>query len=257
MVPSRLAFLQEFEQALGSPSLQMWFDGLRLRDSTLHDFADPVALRQFLHSREVDARKPEVWRALVRGVQGYRSSQATLFVLGLLEPALGTLVDGFDGRHLDADDLWQEAIRGALRALRNPRQPERNAVLAGLVLDTLKHVCAWIRIELSKGEEETPLFGLTYETNFDEVLDGVYGEALLAEWCHRAAISSDDSALIFATRVAGLRLSQFARAQSRLYYRLWERRQAAESRLRSWLTRGRTQSGETANHSWQDPDISD
>ncbi len=237
MTPSRLAFVQEFERELGSPSLRHWFGALRDQELVLKEFPDPVVLRQFLHSHHADARKPEVWRALVRGVQRRRSPEAVLFVIGLLEPALGTLVDGFEGRDLDADDLWQEAIRGALAALANPRLPERQAVLLGFIRDTRKHVYARIRIVLSNAEEEAPLFGLSYETNFDEALNGDHGESLLMEWCHRAGISSDNASLICTTRIAGLRLSEIAPVHSALYQRLKKRRNRAEARLRSWLSK--------------------
>ncbi len=236
MSPSRLAFVQEFERQLSSDALQEWFDAVRRRDVPVANFSDPSALRRFLHSHDrADSRKPEIWRTLVRELQAAWTPEAVTFLLGLLEPALGNLVDNFHAGRLDADELWQEAILGALQALENPRVPTRSAVLAGLVRDTLKHLCAWLRVEFSKGEDEAPLLGLTYETDFDEPLDGIQGEILLKDWCRRAGISSDQAAVIFTTRIVGLPLSRSAPARSRRYNRLLKRRGRAEARLKVWL----------------------
>jgi DNA-directed RNA polymerase specialized sigma24 family protein len=235
MTPSRLAFVQEFERELGSISLRDWFGALRDQEPSLGEFADPNVLRRFLHDDDVDARKPEVWRALVSGVTHSRSAHATTYVLGLLEPSLGRLVDEFDSGSFDPEDLWQEAVRGALRALRNPRLPERKEVLAGLARDTRKHLCAWLRLEITKQEREASLQGQTYETKFEEVLDGVDGEALLADWCRRARISSDDASVISTTRIAGRRLTELAPVHSAPYERLKKRRNRAEERLKFWL----------------------
>ncbi len=236
MSSSRLAFVREFERQLSSRAVGEWFEAIRRRDTVFANFSDPAALRRFLHShKRADSRKPEIWRTLVRELQAERTPEAVTFVLGLLEPALGNLVNNFNRGELDADDLWQEAILGALQALENPRVPERKEVLAGLVRDTLKHLCAWLRIEFSKGEGEAPLLGLTYETNFEEPLDGIHGETLLADWCRRAGISPHHAAVIFATRIVGLPVSRLARARSRPYDRLLKRRDRAEARLKLWL----------------------
>ena len=64
MVPSRLAFLQEFERELDSISLRDWFESARKREPVLDEFSDPVALRSFLQTDERDPRKPQIWRAL-------------------------------------------------------------------------------------------------------------------------------------------------------------------------------------------------
>jgi DNA-directed RNA polymerase specialized sigma24 family protein len=236
MTPRRLALVHEFERELRSPTLRDWFDALRPQEAALEEFSHPIALREFLHSPDIDVRKPEIWRALVRGGQRRGSPEATLFLIGLLEPALGRLVDRFQARDLDADDLWQEAVGGALRALGNPKLPERQVVLVGIVRDTLKHLCRWVRIELSKAEEEAPLFRVTYQTNFDALLDGVNGEALLVDWCRRAGISSADMSLVLTTRILGFPLSRYAQARSRPYERLLKRRSRAEARLRTWLS---------------------
>ncbi len=236
MSPSRLALVQEFERQLSSPALREWFDAVRSRDLALAPFGAPSALRRFLHSHDgTDVTKPEIWRTLIRALQADWTPEAVTFVLGLVEPALGKLVDRFTGEDLDADDLWQEAVRGALQTLREPRAPERRAVLAGLVRDIWKFLCAWLRVEFSSSEAEAPLLGLTYQANFDEALDGIHGEGLLADWCRRARISAGDAAVISATRIAGLPLSHAASARSRLYERLLKRRHRAEARLRRWL----------------------
>jgi hypothetical protein len=234
MNPSRLAFVQQFERELDAPSLLDWFGALRDQEPSLGEFANPSVLRRFLHDADIDARKPEVWRALVSGVAPSRSAHATTYVLGLLEPSLGRLVDEFVSG-FDPDDLWQEALSGALRALRNPRLPQRKEVLAGLTRDTRKHLYAWLRLEITKQEGETPLLGLAYETKFEEALDGVHGETLLADWCRHARIASDDASIISSTRIAGRRLSDLAPVRSALYERLKKRRNRAEGRLKMWL----------------------
>jgi hypothetical protein len=236
MSSSRPAFVQEFERQLSSRALREWFEAVRRRDGALADFSDPSALRRFLHSHErADSRKPEIWRTLVRELQAERTPEAVTFVLGLLEPALGRLIGGVNSGELDADDLWHEAIRSALQALGNPRLCERKEVLAGLVRDTLKHLCVWLRTEFSKAEDEAPLLELAYQADFDQGLEHRNEELLLTDWCRRAGVKLDNAALIFATRLTGSPLSRLAPAQSRTYWRLSKRRRAGEARLQAWL----------------------
>src|ERR1700737_454531 len=127
MVPSRLAFLQKFERELGSISLRDWFESARKREPVLDEFSDPVALRGFLQTKERDPRKPQIWPALVRSFH-IHPEPVRLFLLGLLEPALGHLMDKVAGDNLDAEDLWQETMTCALTALSNPQLPNRRAV---------------------------------------------------------------------------------------------------------------------------------
>ncbi len=49
---------------------------------TVSEFVDPAALRQFLHSREKDSRKYEIWRDLVIPVQAHWIQEAVTYVLG-------------------------------------------------------------------------------------------------------------------------------------------------------------------------------
>jgi hypothetical protein len=240
MSSSRLAFMQEFEFQLVSPTLGRWFEALRHRNPTLlREFPDPAALRRFLQAPEpADASKPEIWRALVRRLQGDRTPEAVIFLLGLLEPALGALVDGFAGPDLDAEDLWQEALACALKALANPKLAGREAVLAGLVLDTFKGLCVWLRRELTQLDEEAPLLiDSPYETSFKEVGEGADEERVFAEWCRRAQVSIRSAEVIFATRVQEARLGRLAPPQSPTYYSLWKRQRRGERRLKSWLLR--------------------
>ncbi len=240
MTPSRLAFVQEFEQQLSSYPLRQWFDTARTREAELQAFRDPDSLRRFLHSPErVNSQKPEIWRALVTSVQLDRTPEAVVFVLGLLEPALGHLTDNFDEVELDPDDLWQETVACALRALANPKLLKRRAPLVGLVKDTLKHLCFQLRNEFAHAQKQAPLLDLSYEPNLE---DGVDGEILLAQWCRRAGVTVKDRALIFATRTRGIPLGELVPAQSRSYYRLWKRRHRAEVRL-SLLVRPETDAG--------------
>src|SRR5438034_909407 len=122
MVPSRLAFLQEFEREISSRSLGDWYAAVRKQEPVLEEFIDPAALREFLQTDERDPRKPQAWRALVRGFHG-NPEPARLFVVGLLDPALGHLMDRFASDDLDPEDLWQETVTCALAALSNPKLP--------------------------------------------------------------------------------------------------------------------------------------
>jgi hypothetical protein len=240
MSSSRLAFVQDFEYQLASPNLGRWFEALRHRDpALLSEFPDPAALRRFLQTPEpADARKPEIWRALVRRLQRDRTPEAVIFLLGLLEPALGALVDGFVRHGLDADDLWQEAQAGAMEALANPKLGGREVVLVGVVLDTLKRLCVSLRRELTPADEEAPLLSdFSYEASFEEPRVGAGEERLLAEWCRRAQVGSVAEELIFATRAEGTRLGRLAPPQSRTHARLRKRRGRGERRLKSWLLR--------------------
>jgi hypothetical protein len=233
MTPSRLAFLQEFERALDSISLRDWFVRARKREPVLDEFINPVTIRGFLQTEERDPRKPQIWRALVRSVQMDPSPEAKLFVLGLLEPALGHMIDKVDEFDLDGNDLWQQAIACALQALANPQLPERRVVLVGLVKDTYKLLCVWLRRELTEVKGDESLSDLTVEPD----LEGTEADFLLAVWCRRAGVTSRDKELIRATRIQGIPLSQLAAPGSPTYNRLRLRRYRAERRLERWLTR--------------------
>ena len=235
MTPSRLALVQEFERELRSPSLRDWFDTLRDGESALKEFADPIALRLFLHSPDVDARKPEVWRALVKGMQRGGTQQATLFVLGLLEPALGALVDKFAGDHLDVEDLWQETVNCALTALSNPQVPKRRAVLAGLILDTVSGLRHWLRGELSRAKNAAPMVEQIPAPPRRQPRATTDAMTLLAQLCRRAGVGREGFTLIGRTRLRGTPLSELAPTRSPEYYKLYRRRTSAEGRLKSWL----------------------
>ena len=232
MTPSRLAFVQQFERELGSISLRQWFEALRRREPAIEGFVDPAALRGLLHTEDRDSRKPQIWRALVRSVQVDPLPEAKLFVLGLLEPALGHLIDKVDEFDLDGDDLWQQTLVCALRALANPRLGERRQVLAGLVKDTYKLLCGWLRRELNESQGDASIADLTVEPD----LEGAEADFLLAIWCRRAGVTSRDQHLIRATRIQGIPLSQLAAHGSAAYNRLKLRRYRAERRLEGWLT---------------------
>ena len=239
MTPSRLAFVQQFERELGSISLRQWFKALRRREPAIEGFVDPAALRGLLHTEDRDSRKPQIWRALVRSVQVDPLPEAKLFVLGLLEPALGHLIDKVDEFDLDGDDLWQQMVVCALRALANPRLGERRQVLAGLVKDTYKLLCVWLRRELTEVKGDESLADLTVEPN----LEGTEADFLLAVWCRRAGVTSRDKELIRATRIQGMSLSQLAVPRSPIYNRLFSRRYRAEQRLKAWLLKTDVASG--------------
>lgn len=232
MTPSRLAFVQQFERELGSISLRQWFEALRRREPAIEGFVDPAALRGLLHTEDRDSRKPQIWRALVRSVQVDPLPEAKLFVLGLLEPALGHLIDKVDEFDLDGDDLWQQTVVCALRALANPRLGERRQVLAGLVKDTYKLLCGWLRRELNESQGDASIADLTVEPD----LEGAEADFLLAIWCQRAGVTSRDQHLIRATRIQAIPLSQLAAHGSAAYNRLKLRRYRAERRLEEWLT---------------------
>ncbi len=238
MTPSRLAFVQQFERELDSTSLRDWFFSARKRDPVFDEFIDPETLRGFLQTEERDPLKPQIWRALVRSVQMDPSPEAKLFVLGLLEPALGHMIDKVDEFDLDGDDLWQETIACALRALANPQLPERRVVLVGLVKDTYKLLCGWLRRELTEVKGDEALSDLTVEPD----LEGTEADFLLAVWCRRAGVTSRDKDLIRATRIQGMSLSQLAVPRSPIYNRLFSRRYRAEQRL-AWLLKKDVASG--------------
>jgi hypothetical protein len=239
MTPSRLAFVQQFERDLASISLRDWLVRARKREPVLDEFIDPVTLRGFLQTEERDPRKPQIWRALVRSVQTDPSPETKLFVLGLLEPALGHMIDKVDEFDLDGDDLWQQTIACALRALANPQLPDRRVVLVGLVKDTYKLLCVWLRRELTEVKGDESLSDLTVEPD----LEGTEADFLLAVWCRRAGVTSRDKELIRATRIQGMSLSQLAVPRSPIYNRLFSRRYRAEQRLKAWLLKADVPSG--------------
>src|ERR1700730_6685206 len=156
MTPSRLAFLQEFERELGATSLRDWFDWARKRERVLEEFIDPVTLRRFLQAEDRYPTKPQIWQALVRNFH-IDPEPARIFLLGLLEPVLGHLMEKFTGDDLDAEDLWQETITCALAALSNPKLPNRRAVLAVLLLDIFHQLRYWLTGELSRAKTVDPL----------------------------------------------------------------------------------------------------
>jgi len=237
MSPSRAAFLSEFERLLPSLGLREWLDTVRRQHPCLSGVGDPVALRQFLHTRDRDPRKPEIWRALVIGLQANRTPNAVTYVLGLLEPGLGALVDRLAGQAVDPDDLWQEAVSHALEALANPRVPHRNAVLSGLLKDTFSQLRWWLGADLARSKYEVPLGDTPPEPDWDEVVDPLDEEALLTDWCRSAGITPEDTALILDTRLNGVRLPSLLPRDE--YGRLRKRRHRAETRLKLWLSRQR------------------
>ena len=248
MFTSQLAFREEFQKILVSSRLKQWFEEICAEQSALADFPDPVALRRFLRSRSSPAQRVrELWRALIRATQARRTPEAIMFILGLLQPALGAfvdkaLVDGASlhdsaGDQIEAEDVWQEVVAATLNALANDRLAGRDAVLAGLVIDIRQPFRLWLRGEFDFAEYGTPLVDSPSETNFDGVHDLAAEATVLADWCRAARISKNDAELIFQTRVAGFRLSRLAPAQSKRYYRLRKRRGRAEERLKVWLGR--------------------
>jgi hypothetical protein len=234
MVPSRLAFLQEFERQLDSISLRDWFESARKREPVLHEFSDPVALRSFLQTDVRDPRKPQIWRALVRSVHA-QPEPARLFVLGLLEPAFGHLLDKFAGDDLDGEDLWQETISCALAALSNPRLPKRPAVLAGLQLDTFYHLRRRLRGELSRAKNAAPLLEEMSAPSRFQPRDTTDEVTVLARLCRQAGVGKEGFALIRLTRLQQTPLAELAPAGSATYQRLRRRFIEAETRLKSWL----------------------
>jgi len=234
MVPSRLAFLQEFERELDSISLRDWFESARKREPVLHEFSDPVALRSFLQTDVRDPRKPQIWRALVRSVHA-QPEPARLFVLGLLEPAFGHLMNRFAGDDLDGEDLWQETISCALAALSNPRLPKRPAVLAGLQLDTFYQLRRRLRGELSRAKNTAPLLEEMSSPSRSQPRDTTDEETVLVRLCRQAGVGKEGFTLIRLTRLQQTPLTELAPHLSAAYYRLFRRRAAAEKRLDAWL----------------------
>ncbi len=237
MTPSRLALVQEFERQLTSPALCVWFDAVRCHHDSFAKFPTPASLRAFLHSTERgNTPKPEIWRTLVRELQNHPTPEAAIFAIGLLEPALGAKVDRFNTGDLDPDDLWQEAVACALKALANPKLAGRRVVLRGVVLDMFYRLRLWLRAEISKSRGETPLLSeLTYLPEFGSASQLTSEEALLADWCRAARIKPQTAALIFATRIENVPLGRFAPVSSRRYFRLHKQITRAETQLKCWL----------------------
>ena len=234
MTPSRLAFLQEFERDLDSIYLRDWFVRARKREPVLDEFIDPVTLRGFLQTKERDPRKPQIWRALVRSFH-LNPAPARLFVLGLLDPALGHLMDKFDGDELDEEDLWQETITCALAALSNPRLPTRPEVLAGLRLDTFYQLRRRLREELSQARNAAPLLEEMSAPSRSQPRDTTDEVTVLARLCRRAGVGKEGFALIRLTRLQQTPLTELAPNRSPMYQRLKRRRATAERRIESWL----------------------
>jgi hypothetical protein len=234
MVPSRLAYLQEFERELDSISLRDWFESARKREPVLDEFSDPATLRRFLQTDERDPRKPQIWRALVRSFH-IDPEPAGLFVLGLLEPALGHLMDKFAGDDMVEEDLWQETITCALAALSNPRLPTRPAVLAGLQLDTFSQLRRRLSGELSQAKNAAPLLEEMSAPSRSQRRGTTDEATVLARLCRRAGVSKERFALILLTRLQQTPLTELAPHGSAAYERLKWRRAAAETRLKSWL----------------------
>jgi len=246
MFTSQVAFRQEFQETLASLTLNQWFDEIRGEQATLADFANPIALREFLRSpNSPEPRVREIWRALIRATQARRTPEAITFVLGLLQPALGAFVDkalteaaltkNSAGEPMEAEDVWQQVVASALRALANARLPSRDVVFAGLLIDIRQPFRSWVRAQLDTVKHEAPLLDSPYDATFDGLHDLAAEASVLTDWCRAARISKKDAELIFRTRVAGFRLSRLAPAQSPRYYRLRKRRGRAESRLKAWL----------------------
>jgi|GEM_PF-5052369 len=234
MVPSRLAFLQEFERDLDSISLRDWFQSARKQEPALDEFIDPATLRGFLQTEERDPRKPQIWRALVRSFH-LNPEPARLFVLGLLDPALDHLMDKFAGDDLDEEDLWQETITCALAALSNPRLPARPEVLAGLRLDTFYQLRRRLGRELSRGRNLVPLLEEMSAPSRSQPRDTPDEVTVLARLCRRAGIGKEGFALIRLTRLQQTPLTELAPNRSAMYERLRRRRATAERRIESWL----------------------
>jgi hypothetical protein len=234
MVPSRLAFLHEFERDLDSMSLRSWFEEARHREPILNEFIYPATLRAFLQTEERDPRKPQIWRALVRSFH-LNPAPARLFVLGLLDPALGHLMDKFDGDELDEEDLWQETITCALAALSNPRLPTRPEVLAGLRLDTFYQLRRRLREELSQARNAAPLLEEMSAPSRSQPRDTTDEVMVLARLCRRAGVGKEGFALIRLTRFQLTPLTELAPNRSPMYQRLKRRRATAERRIESWL----------------------
>jgi hypothetical protein len=187
-----------------------------------------------LQTDERDPRKPQIWRALVRSVHA-QPEPARLFVLGLLEPAFGHLMNRFAGDDLDGEDLWQETISCALAALSNPRLPKRPAVLAGLQLDTFYQLRRRLRGELSRAKNVAPLVEEMSTPNRSQPRDTTDEETVLARLCRRVGIGKEGFTLIRLTRLRQTPLTELAPHLSPAYHRLFRRRAAAEKRLDSWL----------------------
>jgi len=234
MVPSRLAFLHEFERDLDSMCLRNWFEEARQREPVLNEFIYPATLRAFLQTEERDPRKPQIWRALVRSFH-LNPAPARLFVLGLLDPALGHLMDKFDGDELDDEDLWQETITCALAALSNPRLPTRPEVLAGLRLDTFYQLRRRLREELSQARNAAPLLEEMSAPSGSQTRDTTDEVTVLARLCRRAGVGKEGFALIRLTRLQQTPLTELAPNRSPMYQRLKRRRATAERRIESWL----------------------
>jgi hypothetical protein len=234
MVPSRLAFLQEFERDLDSICLRHWFETARKREPALDEFIDPATLRGFLQTEERDPRKPQIWRALVRSFH-IHPEPARLFIVGLLEPALGHLMDKFAGDDLDEEDLWQETITCALAALSNPRLPKRPAVLAGLQLDTFSLLRRRLMGELSQAKNATPLLEEMSAPSRSQPRDTTDEVTVLARLCRRAGVGKQGFALVRLTRLQQTPLTELAPNRSPMYQRLKRRRATAERRIESWL----------------------
>ena len=234
MVPSRLAFLQEFERDLDSISLRDWFQSARKQELALDEFIDPATLRAFLQTEERDPRKPQIWRALVRSFH-LNPAPARLFVLGLLDPALDHLMDKFAGDDLDEEDIWQETITCALAALSNPRLPARPEVLAGLRLDTFYQLRRRLREELSQARNAAPLLEEMSAPSRSQPRDTTDEVTVLARLCRRAGVGKEGFALIRLTRLQQTPLTELAPNRSPMYQRLKRRRATAERRIESWL----------------------
>ena len=234
MVPSRLAFLCEFERELGSISLLEWFKTARRQEPVLAEFADPASLRVFLQRDNRDPRKPQIWRALIRCFQVCQKP-AHLFLLGLLEPALAHLMEKFLGDDLDEEDLWQETVACALAALSNPRLPKRPAVLAGLQLDTLNQLRQRLHRQLAQARNMDPLLEEMPSPTPTRPRVTIDEEEMLAKLCRRAGVGTEGFALIRLTGLQGRPLTDLAPHLSASYFRLARRRIAAGKRLASWL----------------------
>ena len=234
MTPSRLAFLQEFERELGSTSLRDWFEWAREREPVLDEFIDPVTLRRFLQAEDRYPRKPQGWQALVRNFQ-IDPEPARVFLLGLLEPVLGHLMERFTGDDLDAEDLWQETITCALAALSNPKLPQRRAVLSGLRLDPFSGLRHWLRREISRAKNAIPMPEQISAPVGSRPQARLRDELVLARLCRRAGLDREGYVLLRLLRLHGQPLTELAPAGSATYQRLRRRFIEAETRLKSWL----------------------
>src|SRR4029077_2773103 len=100
--------------------------------------------------------------------------------------------------------------------------------------DTSAELRWWLWAELARSRYEVPLGASALEPDWDEVVDPLDEEALLADWCGGAGMTPQDTALILDTRLNRVRMPSVFPPDE--YGRLRKRRQRAEPRLKLWLS---------------------